>query len=98
MANDMEQLLFAKQLMDNTEFANEAGLCNLLKIIETGSNQVVNGTRYAPGAFAAWKRLVSKRPDLFSDALIRDLEERTRDGNAYYLNQAVEYVRKFLER
>jgi len=79
--NDMEKLLFAKQLMDQTEYANETGLRNLWRIIETGSEEVVNGTSYAPGAFAAWKRIVANRADLFTDALMRDLADRARSGS-----------------
>ena len=97
MADDMAQLLFAKQLMDNAEYANEKGLRNLLEIIATGSESVVNGTSYAPGAFEAWKELVSRRPELFSGAFMRDLEERARSGSGYG-QQAAEYVLKFLKR
>lgn len=97
MTDDMSQLLFAKQLMDNVEFANESGLRNLLEIIKTGSEKVVNGTSYAPGAFAAWKELVSERPELFSDTVMRDLEELSKSGRGYG-QQAARYVLKFIER
>lgn len=82
MADDTQQLLFAKQLADNAKFANEAGLRNLLQIIETGSEEVVSGSSYFPGAFDAWKQLVAKRPDLFSDAITRELEKRVEPPKA----------------
>jgi hypothetical protein len=96
MGEDMSQLLFAKQLMDNTEYASEKGLRNLLEIIETGSESVVNGTSYAPGAFAAWKRLVEERPDLFLDGVRRDLEARATAAPGYG-RQAAEYALRFVE-
>ena len=97
MADMMSQLLFVKQLMDNTEFANEKGLRNLLEIIESGFEEAINGTSYAPDAFEAWKRLVDERPDLFDDRVVRDLEERAK-GAPGYGQQAAEYVLTFLER
>lgn len=99
MADDMQQLLFAKQLADNAEYANETGLRNLFRIIETGSEEVVNGSPYIPGAFDAWKRLVDARPDLFTDAIVRELEERSQaTGGAGYGQMAARYALKFLVR
>lgn len=97
MDNDTQQLLFAKQLMDNVEFANETGLRNLLQILETGSDQVVNGTTYAPGAFAAWKELIAARPELFTDELMKLLDERAGIGGGYG-QQAAAYAVKCLKR
>lgn len=97
MADEMQQLLFAKQLMDNLEYANEKGLRNLFNVIETGSDSVVNGTSYAPGAFAAWKELVRRRPDLFSDSVMDEMKQKAGSGTGYG-KQAADYVLKSLDR
>ncbi|MCX6173149.1 MAG: HEAT repeat domain-containing protein [Ignavibacteriales bacterium] len=97
MSDENSQLLFAKQLMDNVEFANDAGLKKLLEIINTGSERVVNGTSYAPGAFATWKHIVSQRPELFSAAVMSELEKLDKEGEGYG-QQAAQYVKSFLKK
>jgi hypothetical protein len=94
---DMEQLLFAKRLMDNAQLVNETGLRNLLQIIETGSEEVVHGTSYAPGTLAAWERVVAARADLFTDAVMQELEDRAKSGRGYS-QQAAQHALEFLKR
>jgi hypothetical protein len=43
VADEMSQLLFAKQLADDAEFANEEGLLTLLQIIDVGKDEVADG-------------------------------------------------------
>ncbi len=97
MSDENSQLLFAKQLIDNIEFANDSGLKKLLEIINIGSERVVNGTSYAPGAFAAWKRIVSQRPELFTNAVMLEIEKLDKEGKGYG-QQAANYVNKFLKK
>jgi hypothetical protein len=97
MNDENSQLLFAKQFMDNIEYANAVGLKNLLEILKTGSDQVVNGTSYTPGAFAAWKRLVSRRPELFTAEVISELENLEKSEKGYG-KQAAQYVKAFLNK
>jgi hypothetical protein len=93
----MSQLLFAKQLADNAEFANEEGLLTLLQIIDVGPDEVVNGTSFAPGALAALKVLVEHRPELFTDRVMTDLKQRAQSGPGNS-KSAAEFVLSALQR
>lgn len=74
-------LVFMKQLLDNVEYASEEGVLNVIKLFKHQDPDVREGTSFAMGAFDVLPRLLASRPDLITDAVVRELQVLARDND-----------------
>jgi WD40 repeat protein len=70
-----------KQLLDNVEYASEEGVLNVIKLFKHQDPDVREGTGFAMGAFDVLPRLLVSRPDLITDAVVRELQVLARDND-----------------
>jgi HEAT repeat protein len=74
-----EALVFLKQLVDNSEYAAEAGILNVIGLCDSEDRDVRDGTEYALGAYDTLERILSLRPDLCTDKVVRRIHRLARD-------------------
>lgn len=76
-----ETLVFFKQLLENSEYANEKGVLNVIGHFKDADPDVTEGTSYALGAFDMLERLIELRPDLLTPAVVAKLEQLAADSD-----------------
>lgn len=77
-----ETLVFFKQLLENVEYANETGVLNVVGHFKDSDPDVTQGTSYALGAFETLERLLERRPELLTPAVVAQLELLAGDPDA----------------
>jgi hypothetical protein len=97
MDNEDRQLLFLKGLSDNPEHVNTTGIRNLLDIFRSGTDKVLGGDAYGPGAFDVLDDLLRSRRDLFA-AIGDDIESLLIEIDNSSLRRAVERILESIGR
>jgi hypothetical protein len=80
-AMSTQSRVFLKQLVDNAEFANEAGVLTVIALFRDPDPEVRQGTEYAAGAFDTLVRLLELRPDLATAKVVAELRTLSHDSD-----------------
>jgi HEAT repeat protein len=76
-----DTLVFLKQLLDNSEYANETGVLRVVALFKDPDTDVTEGTSFALGAFDTLIRLAELRPELLTPTVVGELETLAEDAD-----------------